>query len=75
MDLTVLVYPCREEFGHAQPFKNFNINGLCHVAIQTGVPIETLRALRATVRSASCNAFSTQDLDAAGIAKGGTVFA
>jgi len=63
---------CRKEFGPAQPFKGLNINGSLHMTIQTGVLIETLQALGATVRWASCNIFSTQDHAAAGIAKAGT---
>merc|ERR1712107_33875 len=63
---------CRKEFGPAQPFKGLNINGSLHMTIQTGVLIETLAALGATVRWASCNIFSTQDHAAAGIAKAGT---
>ena len=66
----------REEFGPSQPFKGLNINGSLHMTIQTGVLIETLAALGAKVRWASCNIFSTQDHAAAAIAKGGsTVFA
>merc|ERR1712107_457911 len=52
--------------------KVLNINGSLHMIIQTGVLIETLQALGATVRWASCNIFSTQDHAAAGIAKAGT---
>merc|ERR1711920_334404 len=62
----------RTEFGPAQPFKGLNINGSLHMTIQTGVLIETLSALGATVRWASCNIFSTQDHAAAAIAKAGT---
>jgi adenosylhomocysteinase len=62
----------RKEFGPAQPFKGLNISGSLHMTIQTGVLIETLHALGATVRWASCNIFSTQDHAAAGIAKAGT---
>jgi len=62
----------RKEFGPAQPFKGLNINGSLHMTIQTGVLIETLAALGAKVRWASCNIFSTQDHAAAGIAKAGT---
>merc|ERR1719480_499529 len=62
----------RKEFGPAQPFKGLNINGSLHMTIQTGVLIETLAALGATVRWASCNIFSTQDHAAAAIAKAGT---
>jgi len=62
----------RKEFGPAQPFKGLNINGSLHMTIQTGVLIETLSALGAKVRWASCNIFSTQDHAAAAIAKAGT---
>jgi adenosylhomocysteinase len=62
----------RKEFGPAQPFKGLDINGSLHMTIQTGVLIETLAALGATVRWASCNIFSTQDHAAAAIAKAGT---
>merc|ERR1712043_59889 len=62
----------RKEYGPAQPFKGLNINGSLHMTIQTGVLIETLQALGATVRWASCNIFSTQDHAAAAIAKAGT---
>jgi len=63
---------CREEFGAAQPFKGLDICGSLHMTIQTGVLIETLQVLGATVRWASCNIFSTQDHAAAAIAKAGT---
>jgi adenosylhomocysteinase len=62
----------RKEFGPTQPFKGLDINGSLHMTIQTGVLIETLQALGATVRWASCNIFSTQDHAAAAIAKAGT---
>jgi len=62
----------RKEFGSEQPFKGLNINGSLHMTIQTGVLIETLSALGAKVRWASCNIFSTQDHAAAAIAKAGT---
>jgi len=66
----------RTEFGPSQPFKGMNINGSLHMTIQTGVLIETLAALGAKVRWASCNIFSTQDHAAAAIAKAGhSVFA
>merc|ERR1712167_216981 len=67
----------RTEFGPSQPFKGMNISGSLHMTIQTGVLIETLHALGATVRWASCNIFSTQDHAAAAIAKAetSTVFA
>jgi len=63
---------CRTEFGPSQPFKGLNICGSLHMTIQTGVLIETIQALGATVRWASCNIFSTQDHAAAAIAKAGT---
>src|SRR5690606_26448501 len=66
----------REEFGKSQPLKGARIAGSLHMTIQTGVLIETLKALGADVRWASCNIYSTQDHAAAAIAKGGTpVFA
>merc|ERR1712194_947083 len=49
---------CRTEYGPSQPFKGLNINGSLHMTIQTGVLIETLAALGAKVRWASCNIFS-----------------
>ena len=67
---------CREEFGEKQPLKGARISGSLHMTIQTGVLIETLKALGAEVRWASCNIFSTQDHAAAAIAATGTpVFA
>ena len=66
----------REEFAAAQPLKGARIAGSLHMTIQTGVLIETLKALGAEVRWASCNIFSTQDHAAAAIAATGTpVFA
>jgi adenosylhomocysteinase len=66
----------REEFGPTQPLKGARISGSLHMTIQTAVLIETLEALGADVRWASCNIFSTQDHAAAAIAAGGTpVFA
>ncbi len=66
----------REEFGASKPLKGARIAGSLHMTIQTAVLIETLKALGADVRWASCNIFSTQDHAAAAIAKGGTpVFA
>ena len=66
----------REEFSASQPLKGARIAGSLHMTIQTGVLIETLKALGAEVRWASCNIFSTQDHAAAAIAAGGTpVFA
>ncbi|MGN6469606.1 MAG: adenosylhomocysteinase [Rhizobiaceae bacterium] len=67
---------CREEFGAAKPLKGARISGSLHMTIQTAVLIETLKALGADVRWASCNIFSTQDHAAAAIAESGTpVFA
>ncbi|WP_062208734.1 adenosylhomocysteinase [Aureimonas sp. AU12] len=67
---------CREEFGRDQPLKGARITGSLHMTIQTAVLIETLQALGAEVRWASCNIFSTQDHAAAAIAATGTpVFA
>jgi adenosylhomocysteinase len=66
----------REEFAKTQPLKGARITGSLHMTIQTAVLIETLKALGAQVRWASCNIFSTQDHAAAAIAEGGTpVFA
>ena len=66
----------REEFAKSQPLKGARITGSLHMTIQTAVLIETLNALGAQVRWASCNIFSTQDHAAAAIADGGTpVFA
>ena len=66
----------REEFGAAQPLKGARIAGSLHMTIQTAVLIETLVALGAEVRWASCNIFSTQDHAAAAIAaRGIPVFA
>ncbi|QDL36256.1 adenosylhomocysteinase [Rhodoferax sediminis] len=66
----------REEFAKSQPLKGARITGSLHMTIQTGVLIETLQALGAQVRWASCNIFSTQDHAAAAIAAQGTpVFA
>ncbi|MDK3023332.1 adenosylhomocysteinase [Cupriavidus taiwanensis] len=66
----------RDEFAAAQPLKGARIAGSLHMTIQTAVLIETLKALGADVRWASCNIFSTQDHAAAAIAAGGTpVFA
>ena len=62
----------RKEFSAAQPLKGVEISGSLHMTIQTGVLIETLAALGATVRWCSCNIFSTQDHAAAAIAKAGT---
>src|SRR5258705_7951257 len=66
----------REEFARTQPLKGARISGSLHMTIQTAVLIETLQALGAQVRWASCNIFSTQDHAAAAIAVRGTaVFA
>ena len=66
----------REEFAVAQPLKGARITGSLHMTIQTAVLIETLTALGAEVRWASCNIFSTQDHAAAAIAAVGVpVFA
>src|SRR3954447_17570600 len=56
---------CRQEFGAAEPLKGARITGSLHMTIQTAVLIETLQALGAKVRWASCNIFSTQDQAAA----------
>ena len=61
----------REEFGESQPLKGSRIVGSLHMTIQTAVLIETLTALGADVRWASCNIFSTQDHAAAAIAASG----
>ena len=66
----------RQEFSKAQPLRGARIAGSLHMTIQTAVLIETLNALGAEVRWASCNIYSTQDHAAAAIAEGGTpVFA
>src|SRR5690242_1413194 len=66
----------RAEFGPKQPLKGARIAGSLHMTIQTAVLIETLKALGADVRWASCNICSTQDHAAAAVAAGGTpVFA
>ena len=66
----------REEYGESQPLKGARIAGSLHMTIQTAVLIETLTALGAQVRWASCNIFSTQDHAAAAIAASGVpVFA
>jgi adenosylhomocysteinase len=61
----------RDEFAAAQPLKGARITGSLHMTIQTAVLIETLAALGAQVRWASCNIFSTQDHAAAAIAEAG----
>jgi adenosylhomocysteinase len=66
----------RAEYGPKQPLKGARIAGSLHMTIQTAALIETLKALGADVRWASCNIYSTQDHAAAAIAAGGTpVFA
>ena len=66
----------REEYARSQPLNGARISGSLHMTIQTAVLIETLQALGARVRWASCNIFSTQDHAAAAIAARGTaVFA
>jgi adenosylhomocysteinase len=66
----------RHEFASQQPLRGARITGSLHMTIQTAVLIETLNALGAQVRWASCNIYSTQDHAAAAIAAGGTpVFA
>jgi adenosylhomocysteinase len=66
----------REEYGAAQPLAGARIAGSLHMTVQTAVLIQTLEALGARVRWASCNIFSTQDHAAAAIAEAGTpVFA
>src|SRR5213595_3152182 len=66
----------REEFAASQPLKGARITGSLHMTIQTAVLVETLQALGAQVRWASCNIFSTQDHAAAAlVAKGTPVFA
>src|SRR6267142_4054924 len=66
----------REKYAAGKPLKGVRITGSLHMTIQTAVLIETLVALGASVRWASCNIFSTQDHAAAAIAKTGVpVFA
>src|SRR3569623_107654 len=66
----------RDEYAASQPLKGARVAGSLHMPIQTAVLIETLKALGADVRWASCNIFSTQDHAAAAIAAAGTpVFA
>jgi adenosylhomocysteinase len=61
----------REEFGEQKPLKGARITGSLHMTIQTAVLIETLKALGADIRWASCNIYSTQDHAAAAIAAAG----
>jgi adenosylhomocysteinase len=66
----------REKFGRTKPLKGARITGSLHMTIQTAMLVETLQALGAKVRWASCNIFSTQDHAAAALAAAGTpVFA
>lgn len=66
----------REEYKESQPLKGARISGSLHMTIQTAVLIQSLKALGADIRWASCNIFSTQDHAAAAIAKSGVpVFA
>src|ERR1700688_670572 len=66
----------REEFAPQQPLRGARVAGSLHMTIQTAVLIETLKALGAEVRWASCNIYSTQDHAAAAIATAGiSVFA
>src|ERR1700753_3439792 len=66
----------REEFAASQPLRGARVTGSLHMTVQTAVLIETLTALGADVRWASCNIFSTQDHAAAAIAEAGVpVFA
>ena len=66
----------REEFAKTQPLRGARVTGSLHMTIQTAVLVETLQALGAQVRWASCNIFSTQDHAAAAlVAKGTPVFA
>jgi adenosylhomocysteinase len=66
----------RQEYAKQQPLKGARVTGSLHMTIQTAVLIDTLKALGADVRWASCNIFSTQDHAAAAVAAGGTpVFA
>jgi len=60
---------CRTEYGPSQPLAGARISGSLHMTIQTGVLIETLKALGADIRWCSCNIFSTQDHAAAAIAR------
>src|SRR5438105_15856213 len=62
----------REEYAPLQPLRGARVAGSLHMTIQTAVLIETLQALGAEVRWASCNIYSTQDHAAAAIAKRGT---
>ena len=61
----------RAEYAKAQPLKGARISGSLHMTVQTAVLIETLKALGADIRWASCNIYSTQDHAAAAIAAAG----
>ena len=61
----------RKEYGPTQPLKGARITGCLHMTIQTAVLMETLVALGAEIRWASCNIYSTQDHAAAAMAKAG----
>ena len=61
----------RDEFAKAQPLRGARITGSIHMTIQTAVLVETLQALGASVRWASCNIFSTQDHAAAALVANG----
>jgi adenosylhomocysteinase len=60
---------CREKYGKDKPLKGLKVTGSLHMTIQTAMLIETLYALGADIRWASCNIFSTQDHAAAAIAR------
>lgn len=60
---------CRKKYGESKPLKGHKITGSLHMTVQTAVLIETLAALGAEIRWASCNIYSTQDHAAAAIAK------
>src|SRR6202051_4446069 len=62
----------RQEFAARQPLRGARITGSLHMTIQTAVLIDTLKALGAEVRWASCNIYSTQDHAAAAVAASGT---
>src|SRR5260221_2443499 len=61
----------RDEFAKSQPLRGARITGSIHMTIQTAVLVETLQALGASVRWASCNIFSTQDHAAAALVANG----
>ena len=62
----------REKYGKKKPLKSLKITGSLHLTIQTAMLIETLKALGADLRWASCNIFSTQDHAAAAVAAAGS---